>query len=568
MNSHRLSRRSFIKRTTLAAGAGLSAPWFSSCLGSAPSTMTLPSGRRIAAGPYQPTWESFGAHYRCPEWFRDAKFGIWAHWTAQCVPEQGDWYARQMYIEGHRHYKYHLEHYGHPTQFGFKEIDNLWKAEQWRPEELISLYKRAGAKYFFALANHHDNFDNYDSAHHPWNSVNVGPKRDIIGTWARVVRENGLRFGVSNHSAHAWHWLQTAYGYDAEGPMAGRRYDGFTLNRADGRGKWWDGLDPQDLYTGRNMVMPDGVTSVAAANAFYKGTMWTEDVPAQDPAFVESWFLRCKDLLDKYHPDVLYFDDSGLPLGQAGLDIAAHFYNASLGWNGGKMDVVLNSKHMPSAVRSALVEDIERGVSGELRPAPWQTDTCIGSWHYERSLFENHTYKTTAQVTQMLVDIVSKNGNLMLSVPLRANGTLDGDELAFLAGMEKWITINGEGIYGTRPWVVFGEGPSVTGPQLSGQFGGARDVRPYTSEDIRFTTKGDALYAFVMAWPKDGLANLGALAAHSPQLAGRRVSDVTLLGFPGALTWSQTDDGLRVRLPDSPPSEHATTLRIRGVMPS
>jgi alpha-L-fucosidase len=565
MKNHPYTRRSFIKKTALAAGAGLGIPWLASCVSQVPTAMKVPSGRSIASGPYQPSWNSFSAGYRCPEWFRDAKFGMWAHWTAQCVPEQGDWYARNMYMQGHRHYQHHLEHYGHPTKAGFMEIDNLWKAEEWEPEKLMSLYKAAGAKYFFALANHHDNFDAYDSTHHAWNSVNVGPKRDIVGTWARVAREHGLRFGVSNHSSHAWHWLQTAYNYDPEGPLAGRRYDAYTLTKADGAGKWWEGLDPQDLYTGRNMVMPDGVTSIEAANVFNETTKWSEDPPAQNPAFVENWFLRTKDLIDKYHPDVLYFDDAGLPLGQTGLDIAAHYYNASLGWNGGRMEAVLNSKHMPAEVRSALVEDIERGASGELRPAPWQTDTCIGSWHYERRLFDEHKYKTTEQVTGMLVDIVSKNGNLMLNIPLRGNGTPDADELAFLAGMEKWITVNGEGIYGTRPWVTFGEGPSVSGAQVAGQFGGVSDVRPYVSDDVRYTAKGDSLYAFVMAWPQSGSATLRKLSTNSPELAGRKVTGMALLGYPGNVNWTQAEDGLRVQLPSVAPSEHATALKITGV---
>ncbi len=565
MKNNPYTRRTFIKKAAMAAGAGLSMPWMSSCVGQAPTTMKVPSGRSIAAGPYQPNWSSFSAGYRCPDWFRDAKFGMWAHWTAQCVPEQGDWYARNMYIQGHRQYEHHLATYGHPTKLGFMEIDNLWKAEEWEPEKLMALYKRAGAKYFFALANHHDNFDAYDSTHHAWNSVNVGPKRDIVGTWARVARENGLRFGVTNHSAHAWHWLQTAYAYDPEGPLARQRYDAYTLTKADGAGKWWEGLDPQDLYTGRNMVMPDGVTTIQAANEFNKTTTWLEDPPAQNPAFVENWFLRCQDLMDKYHPDVVYFDDTGLPLGQTGLDIAAHYYNASLAWNGGRMEAVLNSKHMPDNARSALVEDIERGAAGEIRPAPWQTDTCIGSWHYERSLFENHTYKTTREVTGMLVDIVSKNGNLMLNIPLRGNGTPDADELAFLAGMEKWIAVNGEGIYGTRPWAAFGEGPSVSGAQVAGQFGGVRDVRSYVSEDIRYTTKGDSLYAFVMAWPDSGSATLRKLSANSPGLAGRRVANVSLLGYPGRVDWTQADDGLRVQFPAMEPSEHPTALRITGV---
>ena len=250
-----LSRRDFIKTSAVAAGLQLPA-WRTRAASRAQSAHT------IARGPFQPTWESLVQNYRVPEWFRDAKFGIWAHWSAQCVPEQGDWYARRMYQQGDSAYDYHVKTYGHPSKFGFMEIDNLWKAERWEPEKLMALYKRAGAKYFFALANHHDNFDAYDSKYHAWNSVNVGPKKDIVGTWAKVARANGLRFGVSNHSAHAWHWFQAAYGYDAEGPQAGVRYDAAQLTKADGKGKWWEGLDPQELYTGRNMVMPDGITDI------------------------------------------------------------------------------------------------------------------------------------------------------------------------------------------------------------------------------------------------------------------------------------------------------------------
>jgi len=518
--------------------------------------------RPIAAGPFQPTWDSLTANYRCPDWFRDLKFGIWAHWSAQCVPEQGDWYARQMYIQGHAQNAFHNRTYGHPSAFGFMEIDNLWKAERWKPAELMALYKRAGAKYFFALANHHDNFDNYKSTHHAWNSVNVGPKKDLIGLWGQTARQNGLRFGVSNHSAHAWHWFQTAYGYDPEGPRAGERYDAYRLTRADGKGKWWDGLDPQELYTGRTLPLPDGMKTIADANRWHNANdrVWNEDAPASNPAFVEKWFLRCKELVDVYQPDVLYFDNTELPLGQAGLDIAAHFYNSSAA-RGGHVDVVLTAKKMTDARRAAVVEDIERGVATDIRPAPWQTDTCIGSWHYQRSIFEQHRYKTATQVIQMLVDIVSKNGNLMLSVPVRGDGTIDEDEVAFLEGLSGWMPANGEAIFATRPWTIYGEGPSVTGPVQAGQFGGARDVRGYTAEDIRFTRKGDTLYAFVMGWPA-GPVTIASLADGK---APGRVARVELLGHNAPLSFTQSVSGLVVTMPGSKVGDHAFALKISGL---
>jgi len=527
------------------------------------------SERTIAAGPFKPTWESLSQGYHCPEWFRDAKFGIWAHWSAQCMPEEGDWYARNMYIQGTAQYAYHVAHYGHPSKFGFMELDNLWKADQWEPEKLMALYRRAGAKYFVALANHHDNFDTYDSKYQPWNSVNVGPRKDIVGTWAKVARANGLRFGVSNHSSHAWHWFQPAYGHDVEGPLAGVPYDAATLTKADGKGKWWEGLDPQDLYCGLRIPMPNDLKTIKEAEAWHwkNDGHWYESVPPNDNGYTNKWFLRCQDLMDKYQPDLVYFDDDELPLGQAGLDIAAHYYNASAGRNGGTVQAVLDAKHMAPAHRAAVVEDIERGVANGIRPAPWQTDTCIGDWHYNRHVFEEHRYKTVGQVVCMLADIVSKNGNLLLSVPVRGNGAIDSDEVAFLEGLAKWMDVNSEAIFSTRPWVIFGEGPSVAEKAEGGQFGGAKDVRSkaYTAEDMRFTTKNGALYAIVLGWPADNKALVKSLATTSPQIAGRKVSDVTLLGYGGKLTWTQDEAGLHVQLPAKAPSEHAVALRITGV---
>jgi alpha-L-fucosidase len=516
------------------------------------------SARAIAAGPFQPTWESL-KQYRAPDWFRDAKFGIWAHWTAQCVPEQGDWYARRMYIQGDAANAFHVKTYGHPSDFGFMEIDNRWKAEHWDPAALLDLYVKAGAKYFVALANHHDNFDAYDSTHHAWNSVRVGPKRDIVGTWARLARERGLRFGVTNHSAHAWHWFQTAYGYDPEGDHAGVRYDAFRLTKEDGKGKWWEGLDPQELYTGPNMVMPDGITTIKEANAWHEShdRKWTEAPPPDNPGFVERWFLRCHDLIDKYDPDLLYFDDTELPLGQAGLDIAAHFYNSNI-TRRGRLEAVLTSKGLQPDHGGTMVLDIERGRADRILPAAWQTDTCIGDWHYRRSLFEQHRYKSADTVIKMLVDIVSKNGNLLLNIPVRGDGTIDDDERKVLADLASWIPANGEAIYGTRPFTVFGEGPpDVRG---SGNFN-ENTARPYTAEDIRFTTRGTTLYAFALGWPPDGRLRIKTLARGGvyPGPIGR----VTLLGSDARpLAFTREADALVITLPERRPTEFVATFKI------
>jgi len=556
----RLTRRDFVKASTASLGLELAAARASA----APSA---PSARSLARGPFQPNWESLTQKYRVPDWFRDAKFGIWAHWSAQCVPEQGDWYARQMYLQGNPVYEHHVKTYGHPTTFGFMEIDHLWRAEHWEPEKLLSLYQRAGAKYFFALANHHDNFDAYASKHHAWNSVNVGPKRDIVGTWAKAARARGLRFGVSNHSAHAWHWFQVAYGYDAEGPQRGVRYDAARLSKADGKGKWWEGLDPQELYTGRNIVVPDGITSVKEMKEWHEKNdrVWTESPPANNPAFTENWFLRCQDLIDQYQPDVVYFDNTELPLGQTGLDIVAHYYNANIARNKGKLEAVVNAKHMPAEHVPALVEDIERGVATGIRPHPWQTDTCIGQWHYSRAVAEQNRYKTAGQVIRMLLDIVSKNGNLMLNIPLRGDGTIDEHEQAILEELAAWMKTSSEGIFGSRPWQVYGEGPATLETPEAGDFGGARDVRikPYTLEDLRFTSKPDALYAYLLAPKPAAPIVIKSLAKSSPQMRGRKIKDVSLLGG-GSLEWSHDERGLSVKLPDRLPSSEAIGLRIRG----
>ena len=512
---------------------------------------------RIAPGPFQPTWDSLKT-YTTPDWFRDAKFGIWNHWSAQCVPGQGDWYARQMYIQGHRQYNHHVATYGHPSKFGFMELTNLWKAENWKPAELMDLYVAAGAKYFTALANHHDNFDTYNSRYTPWNAVRIGPKKDIVGIYGKLARERGLRFAVSNHGSHAWNWLQTSYNYDAEGPLAGVRYDAYTLTKADGKGKWWNGLDPQDLYTGRNVVMPDGIKTIAKATKWLHDNdeKWHEDVSLTHPKFAENWFLRAQDLVDTYKPDLLYFDDSELPHGIYGLSIAAHYYNTSVR-DKGRLDVVLTTKDIRPAEAGAFTLDIERGKTNEILAEPWQTDTCIGNWHYDINLFNNHGYKTPTYVIHSLIDIVSKNGNLMLDIPVTGDGVIDSDERAFLEAIATWIPKHGEAIYGTRPFAVFGEGP----PDVATGSFNERNQRPYTAEDIRFTRKGETVYAFAFVWPTTGKYVIKTLAKGSSALP-RPIQRVELIGG-GPVKFAQDATGLTLTLPDKAPNEYAYAFIIR-----
>jgi alpha-L-fucosidase len=505
----------------------------------------------VAEGPYRPGWEAL-RQYQCPEWFRDAKFGIWAHWTAQCVPEQGDWYARRMYISRDprtgrpdHDYTYHVAHYGHPSVFGFKDIDNLWHAEKWEPEKLIALYKRAGAKYFVALANHHDNFDCFDSKYQPWNSVKIGPKKDIVGTWEKAARAAGLRFGVTVHASRAWSWFEPAQGSDPDGPKKGVPYDG-KLTKADGKGTWWEGLDPQDLY--------------AQNHKPGKGLVWDWDAKkgssVPDRAYCDKFYNRTVDLVNKYRPDLLYFDDTVLPLypiSDAGLKIAAHYYNSSIRWHGHN-EAVLTGKGLDPDQRRCMVWDIERGVADHVEPLPWQTDTCIGDWHYKRNI----KYKSAGMVIHMLCDIVSKNGNLLLNIPVRGDGTIDDDEQKFLQELTRWMDVNGECIFATRPWKVYGEGAARR--VAAGNFNEGK-TGTYTAADIRFTTKGDTLYAIALAWPADGKLTVKSLASGSPHYPGE-IADVRLLGSSDKLHWTRGKTGLVIDAPAQKPCAHAFAFAI------
>jgi alpha-L-fucosidase len=496
-------------------------------------------------GPFRPNWESLKA-YRCPDWFRDAKFGIWAHWTPQCVPEQGDWYARGMYVQGSGQYNYHVKTYGHPSQFGYKDICHLWRAENWNPEELIRLYAKTGARYFVAIANHHDNFDCWNSKHQPWNCVNIGPRKDIVGIWGKVARAHGLKFGITYHGTPARVWRQfmpVRYGSDKTGPLKGVPYDG-VMTKADGKGKWWDGMDPREL----------------------NGRPHDKNDPC--PEFVENFMLRVQDVVDQYNPDLLYFDDNcdwdfdrgggSVWLGMPELTphIMAYYYNAHVRRSGGNLEAVFNVKNVPSAVLSTLVRDFEMSQAGAIEPSPWQTDACIGGWHYSRSIFENHRYRTPQAMIHLLVDVVSKNGNLLLNIPLPGHGRPDDDEFAFLDKFGAWMAVNSEAIYSTRPWKVAGEGPTKPGGSL---YGG--QVPRFVAEDLRFTTKGDSLYAIALAWPENGKLVIKSLASDSPHYRGE-IARIGLVGSESNLVWSRGAEGLTISLPEKRPCDYAYALKI------
>lgn len=521
----------------------------------------------IEKGIFEPTWESLMENNQFPKWFKDAKFGIWAHWGVQCVPEAGDWYARNMYIQGEGAYRHHRATYGHPSEFGFMNFIPMWKAEKWDPEALMKLYVNAGAKYFVAMANHHDNFDNYDSKYQPWNSVNMGPQQDLVDGWAKAARAEGLKFGVSNHAAHAWHWFQTSYGYDPEGDMAGVRYDAYNITKKDGKGKWWEGYDPQDFYGKPVMVPPAGITTIDSMNKWHdkNDRIWSEKIPEGDPEFAPTWFLRTKELVDKYQPDLLYFDDTELPLEQYGLDIVAHYYNSSVNKNNGVNNVVVTTKGLTPEHQKGVTLDCERGSIGGISQYPWQTCSCIGGWHYSQSTYDRDRYKSVELIVKTLVDIVSKNGNLLLSIPVKGDGSIDDKEVAFLEGMGEWMKIHGEGIYGTRPWKIFGEGVANTTGE--GSFGSReREQASLSARDVRFTTKDGKLYTFVLGFPRDKTVEISALGFDSPQLEGKEITKISMLGTDKEIKWQQNADKLIITMPEVENTGKTIGFVVEGVI--
>lgn len=490
----------------------------------------------MQTGKFEGTWESL-EKYEYPEWFRDAKFGIWAIIGPQCVPMQGDWYARHMYIEGHRQNKHHVEHYGHPSKFGYKDLIELFNPEKLNYDELVGRYKDAGAKYVVILAVHHDNFDLWNSKHHEWNSVRKGPKRDLVGEFRDAALKHKLRFGVTTHLARSYGWFQTNKGADKSGAMKGVPYDG---------------NDPK------------------YASLYHPPSAENSRYPVEPPkAWSQGWYLRVKDLIDQYQPDLMYFD-GGYPFcentekvkmdeGAVGRRLVAHYYNVNSEWHKGRNDAAMCIKKFGNGIHGGFrdgtcVEDIERGRASKIAKYPWQTDTCIGGWYYRTGT----KYKTVEHIAHMLIDIVSKNGNLLLNLPLHPNGSIDEEEKAFLKGMGKWMKVNGEALYGTRPWLVYGEGATKGG---KGHFNESKTQ--YRVGDFRFAARGDKeLSAFFMKWPENGNLTVRALAGIDGVKG--EVTRVELYGHDGELKFEHTEEGLKIELPKEKPCEYAWSLKIAG----
>jgi len=478
-----------------------------------------------AGGPFTADWKSLG-EYRVPDWFRDAKFGIFIHWGVYSVPAfANEWYPRNMYIQENDAFKHHLATYGPQSKFGYKDFIPEFHAEHFDPDAWVDLFARAGARYIVPVAEHCDGFPMYDSNITGWNAAKMGPKRDVVGELAAATRKHGLYFGASSHRAEHWWW----YG------------DGMKID-SDVRDKRYAGL----YGPAKPMALPGDDDGKEPDPSHLE--KWLPP----DTTFLDDWLARSTEIVDKYHPDFLYFDWwIGQPAFQPYLQrFAAFYYNQAARR---KQKVVLTYKGEDFPANAATL-DIERGKLDTVRLLPWQTDTSVSihSWGYVK----NDEYRDAKSLIDELVDVVSKNGNLLLNVGPKSDGTIPEEAQRILLQMGAWLKVNGEAVYGTRPWLFYGEGPAkVTSSAMN------TDRQEFTPEDIRFTTHGDALYAIALGWPTGGKLRVHSLWQGTPYLRGP-VCSVELLGANAPMKWAQKQDGLYIDLPERAPVEPAFVFRI------
>ena len=477
------------------------------------------------SGPFRANWNSLAA-YRIPAWYRDAKFGIFIHWGVYSVPAFGnEWYPRNMYVEGSPEFKHQVAVYGPQSKFGYKDFIPQFRAEHFDPDAWVDLFTRAGARYIVPVAEHCDGFAMYDSSITDWNAVKMGPHRDVVGALATATRKRGLHFGVSSHRAEHWWWYSGGMKFDSD--VRDPAYAGI-----------YGPAQPRSLPGEDDSKEPN-------PNHLER---WLPP----NSAFLDDWLARSSELVDKYHPDFMYFDWwIGQPAFQSSLkQFAAYYYNEAAARQQG---VVLTYKDHDFPENTAVL-DIERGKLDALRLLPWQTDTSVSihSWGYVK----NDAYRDAKSLIDELVDVVSKNGNLLLNVGPKSDGTIPEQARTILLEMGKWLSTNGEAIYGSRPWLLYGEGPTiVTSSALN------TDRQEFTPEDIRFTTNRGALYAIALGWPASGELHVHTLWKGTPYLHGP-ICSVQLLGQPGKLASSQREDGLHIQLPANRPDEPAFVFRI------
>lgn len=548
------------------------APENSVPLGSAEQFPEVKLDFPIAAGPFEPTWSSIESNYPGPpDWLREAKFGIWVHFGPQSAGQSGDWYARNLYKPGHVAYQNHLRNFGHPSEVGYKEVLRDWNPTKLDPAALTQIYRDAGARFLIVQGVHHDNFDLWDSRYHPWNSARIGPKRDLIGEWANAAKAAGMRYGVTFHHEYTWYWWQTAFGADREGPRAGVRYDGH-LELADGRGKWWEGLDPRLLY-GIDLREYEGVTEAAK-------TDW--DVPAPgifsrhlDYAhwYSTQWAMRMIDVIDRYDPDFIYtdgtdrqpFSGSGTGTGyksDALQRVMAHYYNRSLERRG-DVDTFSIIKFRPRT--NGTVNTEEHGVPRDIKTdQPWIAEAPVGDWFYSPGF----TYDAGMMI-RYVIEAVARDGNAALSIALLPDGSLDEGSARMLHEVGDWMRVNGSAIYGSRAWKVPGEGEIVAGrlKQLpGGKLGQIHAEFTFGPQDFRFVEGSDgAVYVFALAVPEPGatvrIQSLGVEAG----LLDSRISEVTMLGHSRPLRWRQRARALEIEYPRGVAAKTAVVFRLASL---
>jgi alpha-L-fucosidase len=521
----------------------------------------------IAAGPYEPTWDSIAKNYPGgPAWLREAKFGFWVHFGPQSAGQSGDWYARKIYQPGTPAYDNHIRDFGHPSESGYKDVLRTWNPTKLDPAKLVSLYHDAGARFLLIQGVHHDNFDNWNSTYQPWNSVNMGPKRDLIGEWSKAARASGMRYGVAFHHEYTWWWYQPAFGSDSTGPKAGVPYDAASVTLAGGKGKWWEGYDPRMLY-GINLR---AYKDVANAKFRPEQGIFQEHLEYAH-WYATNWALRIMDVINKYDPDFIYTDgDSTGPFtgnktgtgykSDAMPRVIADYYNRALATRG-KVDTFSIVKFHSGT--NGVVNTVESRIPKAIMTSgPWIGENALGDWFYR----PDFVYSARALIDYML-EIVSRDGSYAVNIPLRPDGSLDPECVSTLEQIGAWMKINGEGIYGSKAWVKLGEGVAEADGSLRTLPGGAlRQAQAdflFGPKDFRFTQKDDAIYAFALAVPQPGaqvtIVSLGSGAG----LLAARIRSVTLLGSKEKLLWSQKPEGLVVTAPSKLPSNIAVTFKIQ-----
>lgn len=522
----------------------------------------------IVSGPYQPTWASIEKNYPgTPEWLRDAKFGIWVHFGPQSAGESGDWYARKMYVPGMPAYNNHLRMFGHPSEHGYKEVLRDWNPTKLDPAKLAKLYKDAGAKFLIVQGVHHDQYDMWNSAYQPWNSTRVGPKRDFIGEWAKAARADGLHFGITFHHEYSWWWWQSAFMSDTTGPKAGVPYDGH-LTLADGKGKWWEGLDPRLLY-GVDLREYKGMTRAAVSGWSPPPGGLFQRHEAYAKWYATWWALRMMDAVSKYDPDFIYTDGtSQQPFSGGGTGtglkadamqrVMADYYNRTLARRG-KVDVFSIVKFRRKT--NGTVNTEEFGIPDEIKvDQSWIAEAPIGDWFYG----PNFVYDSGMMI-HYIVEAAARDGNAALNVPIKPDGSLDEAAPKMLEEVGEWMRRNGPAIYGSKAWKIPGEGQKNPDGHLRKIPGGALKRQhadfQYATNDFRFTVgKDGSLYAICMTVPKPGeeltLTSLGKTGL------GKTVRKVSLLGYNGSIKFSQDNDALKLTCPSAMPFKTAVAFKI------